>query len=85
MKYRTAKEIISNIKHYSNIEEDLIVFRKPYNRSITFKMKDGTTKNFRMKDCSYVSMSNYGFLFIYDKPYEIIPVHLNNVDDITVL
>lgn len=84
MKYRTAKEIINNIKHY-NIEEDLIVFRKPYNRSITFDMKDKTTKTFDMRECRYASMSNYGFLFIYDRPYDIIPVHLNNVEDITVL
>ena len=42
MKYKNAKDIIEKIKHYDEID-DLIVFKKPYIKTITFTMKDGTT------------------------------------------
>lgn len=84
MKYKTAKELISQIKHYDEME-DCIVFKKPYNKTIQFHMKDETITEMDMKKYSYISMSNHGFLFIQNEPYDIIPVHLNNVKDFTVL
>ena len=84
MKYKTAKELITQIKHYDEME-DCIVFKKPYNKKIQFNMKDGTLIDMDMKDYSYISMSNHGFLFIQNEPYDIIPVHLNNVKDFTVI
>lgn len=84
MKYKTAKEIINRIKHYDEME-DCIVFKKPFNKKIQFIMKDDTIMEMDMKDCRYISMSNYGFLFIQDNPYDIIPVHLNNVKDFTII
>ena len=83
MKYKTAKELIENIKTYEEMD-DLIVFKKPYNKSITFTFKDETTATMDLKKYRYISLSNHGFLFIQDKPYDIIPVHLNNVADIQV-
>ena len=83
MKYKNAKEIIEKIKHYEEMD-DLIVFKKPYIKTITFTMKDGTTKEMEMKKHSYISLSNHGFLFIQKEPYDIIAVHLNNVEDMMV-
>lgn len=83
MKYKTVKEIIEKTKHYDEMD-DLIVFKKPYTKTIEFKMKDNTTKTMDMKDYSYISLSNHGFLFVQKDPHDIIPVHLNNVADIMV-
>ena len=84
MKYKTAKELINQIKHYDEME-DCIVFKKPFNKKMHFTMKDDTIIEMDMKDYRYISMSNYGFLFIQDNPYDIIPVHLNNVKDFTII
>ena len=83
MKYKAVREIITETKHYNEMD-DLIVFKKPYNKTIHFKMKDKTEKTMNMKDYSYISLSNHGFLFIQKDPYDIIAVHLNNVEDLMV-
>ena len=83
MKYKVAKELIAETKHYDEME-DLIVFKKPFNKTIQFTLKDGTTLSMNMKDHSYISMSNHGFLFIQKEPYDMIAVHLNNVEDLIV-
>lgn len=83
MKYKNAKDIIEKIKHYDEID-DLIIFKKPYIKTITFIMKDGTTETKQLKDYTYISLSNHGFLFIQKEPYDIISVHLNNVEDMIV-
>lgn len=83
MKYKVAKEIIDKVKHYDEME-DLIVFKKPYAKTMEFTMKDGTENVMTMKDYSYISLSNHGFLFIQREPYDIIPVHLNGVEDLVV-
>lgn len=83
MKYKTAKELTEEIKQHEEMD-DLIVFKKPYNKTITFTFKDNTTNDMDLKDYRYISLSHHGFLFIQDNPYGIIPVHLNNVSDIQV-
>lgn len=83
MKYKTAKELTEEIKKHEEMD-DLIVFKKPYNKTITFTFKDKTTKIMNFKDYRYISLSHHGFLFIQNNPYDIIPIHLNNVADINV-
>lgn len=84
MKYKTAKDTTDQLKRYNEMD-DLIVFRKPFNRKIIFQLKDSTEKTMDMKDYRYISLSNHGFLFIQDNPYDIIPIHLNNVKEITII
>ena len=83
MKYKAVKEIITETKHYNEMD-DLIVFKKPYTKTLHFKMKDNTEQTMKMKNYSYISLSNHGFLFVQKDPYDIIPVHLNNVKDLVV-
>lgn len=83
MKYKIAKELIEKIKQYGEMD-DLIVFKKPYNKTIIFKMKDKTEKVMDLKDYNYISLSNHGFLFIKQEPYARTPVHLNDVEDLIV-
>lgn len=83
MKYKTAEEIIEKIRHYDKMD-DLIVFKKPYNKNIIFKMKNNTNKTIHLNNYSYISMSNKGFLFIKNNPYNTNTIHLNNVEDIIV-
>lgn len=84
MKYKTAKDIIENIKTYEPIDGDLILFMKPFSKIMTFKLKDGTMTEINLKDCSYASMSNHGFLFVKKDTRERVAVQLNNVADIVV-
>ena len=84
MKYKLAKELIEKIKTFNEIDGDLIIFKKPYNKKFHFKFKDGTEKVLTMNDYSYISLSNHGFLFIQNNPYKTIPIHLNHVEDIIV-
>lgn len=83
MKYRIAKELIEKTKKYDEMD-DLIVFKKPYNKTITFIMKDNTIREMNLKEYSYISLSNHGFLFITKKPYKRTPIHLNNVKDFII-
>ena len=83
MKYKIAKELIEKIRQYEQMD-DLIVFKKPYNKNITFKLKDKTRQHMTLKDYSYISMSNNGFLFIQKEPYNTTTIHLNNVEDIII-
>lgn len=85
MKYKVARELIDKIKTFNEIDGDLVVFKKPYTKTIEFSMKDGSEKTIDLKDCSYVSLSNHGFLFIMTEPYEHIAIHLNYVNDMIVI
>lgn len=84
MKYKIARELIEKVKIFEEIDGDLIVFKKPYTKIIEFHMKDKTEKVMNLRDYSYVSLSNHGFLFVQNDPYDIIPVHLKNVEDFIV-
>lgn len=83
MKYKLVKTLIEEVKTYDEIE-DLIIFKKPYAKNMTFQMKDGTERHMNLKDYSYISLSNHGFLFIQKEPYRHITIHLNNVKDLTI-
>ena len=85
MKYKIAKEIIENIKTYEPIDGDLLLFMKPYSKIMQFKLKDDTMMEINLRDCSYASMSNHGFLFVKTDTRERVAVQLNNVADITVI
>ena len=85
MKYKVAKELIRKIKTFDDIDGDLVVFKKPFTKTIEFTMKDGDEKVIELKRCSYVSLSNHGFLFVVREPYEHITVQLNYVQDMVVI
>ena len=82
MKYKIAKELIEKIRQYDEMD-DLIVFKKPYNKTITFTMKTEETIEIRLKDYNYISLSNHGFLFI-TPANERKAIHLNDVEDFIV-
>lgn len=85
MKYKLAKELIENVKIYDEMD-DLIIFKKPFTKRIHFKFKDRTEKTFNLKEYSYISLSNHGFLFIRnDDGYKTFTVHLNNVEDLRLI
>lgn len=83
MKYKIAEELVENIRRFEKMD-DLIVFRKPFQKTITFTFKDKTSKVMNMKDYSYVSLSNHGFLFFKNNPFERVAIPLNTVEDFNV-
>lgn len=85
MKYRIARELIEKIETFDEIDGDLIIFKKPYTKAIRFTFKDDNDMTVDLKDYSYISLSNHGFLFIRQEPYETNAIHLNNVEDLIVI
>lgn len=85
MKYKLAREIINKIKTYNEIDGDLIIFKKPFNKKIRFEFKDETETIIDLRIYNYISLSNHGFLFIQNEPYRITSIHLNNVKDLMVI
>ena len=83
MKYKLVKTLIEELKTYEELD-DLIIFKKPYAKNMTFQMKDGTERFMNLKDYSYISLSNHGFLFIQKESHRHITIPLNNVKDMTV-